>query len=91
MIFDVDVKGALSIKNLYPEAILVFIDVPYDELVRRLKNRNTETPEEIEKRISRIKMESELKNRFDFIVDNSKGIETAVNEVESIINKYIKN
>lgn len=91
MIFDVDVKGALSIKKLYPEAILVFIDVPYDELVRRLKNRNTETPEEIEKRISRIKMESELKYRFDFIVDNSKGIETAVNEVESIINKYIKN
>lgn len=90
MIFDVDVKGALSIKKLYPEAVLVFIDVPYEELVRRLKGRNTETPEEIEKRVSRIKLESELKDKFDYIVDNSKGLEQAVNEIESIIKKYIK-
>lgn len=90
MIFDVDVKGALSIKNLYPESILVFIDVPYDELIRRLKNRNTETPEEIEKRASRIKMESEMKHRFDFIVDNSRGVEIAVQEIGNIITKYKK-
>lgn len=88
MIFDVDVKGALSIKKLYPEAILIYIDVPYDELMRRLMNRNTETPEEIEKRISRIKMESEMKDKFDFIVDNSSGIQHAVEAIISIINKH---
>lgn len=89
MIFDVDVKGALSIKNMYPESVLVFIDVPYEELVRRLKSRNTETPEEIEKRASRIKMEAGLKDKFDHIVDNSKGIELAVNELKDLINNYI--
>ncbi len=91
MIFDVDVKGALSIKKMYPEAVTVFIDVPYEELVRRLKNRNTETEEQIEKRASRIKMEVELKEKFDHIVDNSKGLESAVKEVEKIIKNNISN
>ncbi len=89
MILDVDVKGALNIKDLYPEAVTVFIDVPYEVLVSRLKNRNTETEAEIEKRSSRIKMESELKHKFDYIVDNSAGIDKAVSETEKIINKYI--
>ena len=90
MILDVDVKGALNIKSMYPEAITVFIDVPVEELVRRLRSRNTETEEEINKRSSRFKMEAELKDKFDYIVDNSRGLETAVSETEKIINKYIK-
>ncbi|HRJ86930.1 MAG TPA: guanylate kinase [Ignavibacteria bacterium] len=90
MILDVDVKGALNIKKMYPEAVTVFIDVPFDELLRRLRNRNTETEEEINKRASRIKMEAGLKDKFDCIVDNSSGIEQAVTETEKIINKYIK-
>ncbi len=89
MIFDVDVKGALSIKKIYPEAVTIFIDVPYDELVRRLKSRNTETDEQIEERVSRIKMEVELKDEFDFIVDNSKGLLSAVSETEKIIKNKI--
>ncbi|MEO8512781.1 MAG: guanylate kinase [Ignavibacteria bacterium] len=89
MIFDVDVKGAISIKKIYPEAVTIFIDVPYDELLRRLKKRNTETAEQIEKRLSRIKMEVELKDKFDFVVDNSKGLENAVMETEKIIKNKI--
>ncbi len=89
MIFDVDVKGALSIKKMYPEAVSIFIDVPFDVLLRRLKNRNTETEEEIEKRVSRIKLEVELKNQFDHIVNNSNGLSNAVQEIEIIINNNI--
>jgi guanylate kinase len=74
---------------MYPESVTIFIDVPYEELVRRLKNRNTETQEQIEKRASRIKMEVELKDRFDHIVDNSKGLQTAVLEIEKIIKNKI--
>ncbi|MCC6865383.1 MAG: guanylate kinase [Ignavibacteria bacterium] len=91
MIFDVDVKGGLSIKKMFPQSVLIFIDVPFDVLLTRLKNRNTESPEEIEKRASRFKMESELKVKFDYIVDNSNGLKKAVKETESIIRKYIKN
>ncbi len=54
LILDVDVKGALSIKNLYPDAHVFFIDVPKEELLRRLKGRKTETEEQINKRAARI-------------------------------------
>lgn len=87
IVFDVDVKGALNIKNLYPAAVTIFVDVPFTELERRLKGRNTESPEDIEKRLSRIKLEAGMKDKFDFIVDNGEGIDKAVKEAEGIINK----
>lgn len=90
IVFDVDVKGALSIKNLYPEAVSIFVDVPEEELVKRLKGRNTETEEVIQKRLSRIKLEIGLKDKFDYVIDNSKGLESAVNSAKEIINKYNK-
>ena len=90
LIFDVDVKGAVSVKTLYPESVLIWIDVPVTELLNRLKNRNTESKEEIEKRSSRIRMEDAMKDRFDFRVDNSKGLDAAVEETKRIIEKYNK-
>jgi guanylate kinase len=90
LIFDVDVKCALSIKKLYPQAVSVFVDVPVDELVKRLKKRETESDEEIEKRRSRMEEEIKLKSEFDYAVDNSKGIETAVKQVSDILNRYKK-
>ncbi len=90
LVFDVDVKGALSIKKLYLEAVTIFIDVPVDELIKRLKGRNTETDEDIQKRASRIKLEVEMKSQFDYIVDNSEGLEQGVKQAENIINKYNK-
>jgi len=91
LIFDVDVKGALSIKKLYPQAVMIFIDVPVDDLMLRLKNRKTESGEEIDNRISRIKEELVQKKNFDYIVSNSSkpiGFEAAVKEIKKIINKY---
>jgi guanylate kinase len=90
LVFDVDVKGALTIKKLYPEAVSIFIDVPVEGLIRRLKNRNTETEEDIQKRASRIKLEVEMKSQFDHVIDNSKGLSSAVKAAEEIINKYNK-
>ena len=58
VILEVDVKGALAIKNIYPDAVLIYIVPPsFDELVKRLKNRKTETPEDFRKRILRMEME----------------------------------
>lgn len=89
LVFDVDVKGALSIKKLYPEAVTIFIDVPVDELIKRLKKRNTEIEEDIQKRASRIKLEVEQKSKFDHVIDNSKGLGRAVNEASRIITSII--
>lgn len=90
LVLEVDVKGALSLKKIYPESHLIFIDPPsLDELVKRLRNRNTESPEDFQKRIDRAKMELELKGKFDYVVEN-KVLEKAISEVLSLINKIIK-
>ncbi len=90
MVFDVDVKGALNIKKLYPQAVSIFIDAPVDELTKRLKKRSTETEEEIKKRLARLELEVSYKNKFDYIVQNNSspgGIKKAVEEIVKIITK----
>jgi len=91
LVFDVDVKGALSLKKLYPEAVMIYIDVPTKQLLERLKKRNTESVEEIKKRYERIELEIKEKEHFDYVVDKSDkphGLKIAVNDLKKIINKY---
>jgi len=91
MIFDVDVKGGLSIKKLYPESLIFFIDVPPAELIERVKKRGSETEGQLKKRAERISLEIAEKNKFDCIIDNRNqpgGLKKAVNEITKIINKY---
>jgi guanylate kinase len=61
IILEVDVKGALSLKKIYPDAVLIYIVPPsFDELVNRLVKRKTEDEADLQKRIDRAKMELEL-------------------------------
>jgi len=91
VLFEVDVKGALSLKKIYPESILIFIDPPTVEvLVKRLKNRNTENPVDLQKRIDRAKMELSHKQDFDYIFVNDElhKVYISVKElIKEIINK----
>jgi guanylate kinase len=90
MIFDVDVKGALSIKKFYPDAVTFFIDAPKEEIIERLKKRHTESDAQMNTRILRMETEIRLKDRFDHIVDNQSkpgGLQIAVNEIINIINQ----
>jgi len=89
VLLEVDVKGALSIKIIYPDAILIYIYPPsFEVLVERLKNRKTEDEIDLKKRIERAKMELSLKDKFDYLVVN-KDLNTAVSEVKAIIKKII--
>jgi guanylate kinase len=89
IILEVDVKGALSLKKIYPDAVLIYIVPPsFDELVNRLVKRRTEDQADLQKRIDRAKMELELKDKFDYFVDNTE-LEKAVTETESLIRKLI--
>jgi len=89
-VFEVDVKGAISIKKYYPEAVLIFIAPPsIEELKQRLIKRNTETEEDLKKRIERAEMELSFKDKFDYVVSNSD-LEFAKKEVKKIIEKEIK-
>lgn len=89
IILDLDVKGALSLKASYPEAVLIFLEPPdFEELVRRLKNRKTESEQELNKRIERAKMELSHKDKFDYFVVNNK-LNIAIEKLKSIIVKVI--
>jgi guanylate kinase len=89
IILEVDVKGALSLKKIYPDAVLIYIVPPsFDELVNRLVKRKTEDQADLQKRIDRAKMELELKDKFDYFIDNTD-LEKAVKETESLIRKLI--
>jgi len=89
-VFEVDVKGAVKIKDCYPNAVLIFIAPPsIDELRNRLIQRNTETEEDLKKRIERAEMELSYKDKFDYVVSNVD-LERAKEEVRKIIDNEIK-
>jgi guanylate kinase len=85
MLFDVDVKGAITIKKKYPEAVLIFVKPPSLEVLKeRLMKRKTENQETLHKRLERVPMELEQEKFFDHSVVNDD-LEVAVREVETIV------
>ena len=89
IILEVDVKGALSLKHIYPDAVLIYIVPPsFNELVNRLKKRNTEDKADLQKRIDRAKMELGLKDKFDYFIDNTD-LDKAISETEKLVRNLI--
>ena len=85
VLFDIDVNGALNIKQNYPETELIFIKPPSIAiLIERLKKRKSETEESLKKRLQRIDYEYSKAELFDYIVINDD-LDKAVSEVEAII------
>lgn len=85
VILEIEIQGALMIKEQYPEAVLLFVTTPSaGELRRRLSGRGTETAEVIEKRLGRAVKEAEGIERYDYIVINDD-LETCVEELHGII------
>jgi guanylate kinase len=90
MIFDVDVKGALSIRRMYPnESVLIFIVPPsIDVLEQRLRTRGTEDEQKVRTRLQRAAMEMETGKQFDATVVNDD-LERAIADADRIITKHI--
>ena len=85
LILEIDTKGALNVKNIMPEAELIFIAPPsVEELEARLRGRHTETEEAIQKRLASIKLEMENSKKFDHKVVNDT-VENAVKQLEDIM------
>jgi guanylate kinase len=85
VLFDIDVNGALNIKEKYPETELIFIKPPsIDILVERLHKRKSETEETLKKRLQRIDYEYSKAELFNYIVINDD-LAKAVSKVEEII------
>jgi guanylate kinase len=90
IVFDVDVAGGIRLKELFGDrALAIFIQIPsFEELCRRLEVRNTETAEELEKRISKAHFESQFSYMFDIIVLNDE-LEDACKKTEEIISQFL--
>jgi guanylate kinase len=90
VIFDVDVMGGINIKRHYKEnAISIFINPPsIEELELRLKSRNTESVEDINKRLRKAKMEMSYSKKFDIIIENNK-LEEALKTADTIVSGFL--
>lgn len=90
ILFDIDVKGATSLKNLYKDQCLtIFIEPPsLNVLIERLKNRNTETPASLKQRVNRIKNELGYSGNFDTSIINDV-LEVALKEAELKVEAFL--
>lgn len=90
VIFDVDVKGGISLKKYFGEqALSIFIEPPsIEELERRLITRNTDDAETIRTRVAKAEEEMSYAKDFDKIVIN-KDLDEAKSEIESLIKNFI--
>ena len=87
VLLEIEVQGALNVKEKFPEGIYIFIAPPSVEVLReRLQGRGTESEEEIEKRVAAAEAELAQKDKYDDIVINDV-LEDAVASIEDIIEK----
>jgi guanylate kinase len=85
VILDVDVQGAIRIKEKYKEGVLIFIAPPsMEELRARLEKRNTESEEAIKQRLEEAKKELEWLPKYDYYIVNHR-IKDTVSKVKAII------
>lgn len=85
VILEIEIQGALKIKEKFPESLLIFVTPPsVRELRRRLESRGTEEPEVIARRLARAAEESEGVNAYDYIVVNDD-LEVCVEELHSVV------
>ena len=85
VILEIEVEGAMQVKEIYPDAVFIFIVPPsLTELENRLVGRNTETREVIERRLARAKEELGLYNQYNYVVVNDRLVE-AIDDINGIV------
>ena len=85
VLLDIDVQGALKVKEQAPEALMVFVLPPsYAVLSERLRRRGLDDPRVIESRLEIAREEIRFVDRYDFVIINDV-IEKAANELKSIV------
>ena len=87
VILEIDVKGALQVKENYPDSMLFFIEAPSEEaLYERLVKRGSESEDKIQIRMARTKLELAQRNKYDYCIMNDD-LDRAVKEIIDILNK----
>lgn len=85
VILEIEVQGALQVKEKFPDTVLLFVTPPSaEELASRLRRRGTETEEVIAKRMEQAVTESTLMDKYDYLVVNDS-LQEAVETMHNIL------
>ncbi len=85
VILEIEIQGALKIKDKFPESLLIFLMPPSaEELKRRLESRGTESADQMGRRLARAVEESEGVEAYDYIVVNEEP-EECVEEIHRLV------
>ncbi|KNF08734.1 guanylate kinase Gmk [Gottschalkia purinilytica] len=85
VLLEIDIQGALNIKEIYPDGVFVFILPPsMEELKSRIVKRGTETKESLTRRFESAYEEIKFAFKYDYAVVNDE-VDLAVNKIQSII------
>lgn len=91
VLFDVDVKGGINLKNYFGEnALGIFVKPPSLEILKeRLSNRGTENEDSLSRRLFKAKFELTFEDRFDYVLVNDD-INKSFKEAEETISKFLQ-
>ena len=85
VILEIEIQGALQVKERFPDTCLIFISPPdTDTLKRRLVSRGTEDPGVVDERLSRAVSEAEGIGDYDYFVINDE-LDACVEEIDAIV------
>ncbi len=85
VILEIDVQGAMKVKQAFPDAVLIFITAPsMSEIKSRLIGRGTESMEQVEKRFATAFEEVKMTPRYDYVIVNDV-VDKAVHHMEAIL------
>lgn len=92
VLFDVDVKGGLKLKEIYRErALAVFVKVSSEgEIIRRLSERGTESEKSLETRLGKVRYELSFEDKFDVTLVNDNLAETLL-KAEALALEFVNN
>lgn len=85
VLLEIDVQGALKVKAAYPQGVYIFLVPPsMEELENRIRNRGTESAEQIEARLGKAGAEMKLMCEYDYRIVNEE-VEDVVCRIEAIM------
>lgn len=88
LVLEIDVQGALNVRKVYPDAVLIFIEPPSLEVLEeRLRGRGTEDEASIELRLKNARHEMELADQYDARIVNDT-VDRAAQELGSVMRRF---
>ncbi|WP_096199309.1 guanylate kinase [Bacillus sp. FJAT-45350] len=85
IILEIEVQGALKVKERFPEGVFIFLMPPsLAELRSRIVGRGTETEDIINKRMTVAKEEIDMMKKYDYVVENDQ-VDLAVDRIKAIV------